>query len=92
MERNEDSEMWGEYRSQQKARREGRVPVRRAQILRLRKHGFRVEELTPYCYRVNGVIDLYPTHNRYHNLSNGRRGGYPDAERFVLTFFNRKPK
>lgn len=45
-------------------------------ILALRDDGYRVEELTPYQFRINRALDLYPTGRRWHNLKTGRRGSY----------------
>lgn len=77
-------EIFREMREEQKERRAKRLPVRAAQILSLRDKGYMVEELSPYQFRVNGIVDLYPTHNRYHHLKSNRRGGYRDAVQFVL--------
>lgn len=46
------------------------------QILALENYGFTVRRITDYHYRVNEVLDLYPTSRRWHNLRTGKRGGY----------------
>lgn len=47
------------------------------EILDLRTKGFKVVELTPYQYRINGFLDLYPKNGRFHDLRTGERGNYP---------------
>lgn len=37
-----------------------------------------VVELTPYQLRIDGVLDLYPTGQKWHNLQTGERGMYSD--------------
>ena len=73
-----------EYRAAQKERRAERLPIRTEQIISLRKLGYNVRVLSAYQFRVNDCFDLYPIHNRYHNIQSNKRGGYPDATRFVL--------
>lgn len=54
------------------------------EILALTKKGLRIEMLTPYQYRINGVLDLYPTNRKYHHIRFNRRGIFSgDIERFV---------
>lgn len=81
---------WDFYKEAQKSRRETRLPIRRRQILGLRSKGFNVRELTPYQYRINGEIDVYPIHNKFHNLKSGRRGGYKDVEQFIDRHFHKR--
>jgi len=74
-------------REAQKERRAERLPKRAAEILALADQGFSVECVTEYQYRINGRLDLYPTHNRYHDVLKNRRGGYRNATEFVKSFF-----
>jgi hypothetical protein len=76
-------EAWADYRQAQQERRHARLPVRTAEIAGLEEHGFIVVQLTEYQFRVNGQIDLYPIHRRYHVLSTGKRGTYSSALRCV---------
>jgi hypothetical protein len=78
-----DTESWREYRQEQQARREKRLPVRTAAILALRSEGFVVTKLTEYCFRINGRLDLYPVHNRWHDIQTNQRGGARDLVVFV---------
>jgi hypothetical protein len=45
-------------------------------IIAMRDGGFEVKELTPYHFRVNGTIDLFPISRRYHNIKKNTRGHY----------------
>lgn len=40
----------------------------------LSKCGFDVVELTPYHFRIDGKLDIYPTSGAYHDLINNVRG------------------
>ncbi len=77
------SDEWGWYRKEQQARREKRLPIRTEAILALRKQGYAVEQKTVYHFRVNGVLDLYPIHNRWFDLRTKERGGAKDLATFV---------
>ena len=78
-----DEELWRESRAAQQERRRKRLPLRVAELMELRKAGFTIEQKTPYQFRVNGVLDIYPIHNRYHDLKTGERGGFGDVREFV---------
>lgn len=79
MEDMSDGELWREYRRAQQQRRAARLPIRTQEILKLRAKGFDVRELTEFQFRVDGALDLYPIHRRYHVLKTGKRGGYSNA-------------
>jgi hypothetical protein len=76
-------EDWKEYKLDQKSRRLKRVVPRREQILSLKNLGYDVKQLTPYQFRINDEIDLYPIHNRYFKIRYKKWGGYKDAEEFI---------
>lgn len=73
---NEETEFWKSIRKDQQERRAARLPGRQQEILDLSAHGFSVKQLTEWQFRVDGKIDLYPIHRRYHVLKGGRRGTY----------------
>lgn len=75
------------YKEAQKERRAARLPVRTNLILQLRDKGFVIQELSPYQFRINGVLDIYPTHHRYHDIKKNRRGGFRHIHEFVDRFF-----
>lgn len=37
---------------------------------------FTVKKITPYQYRINGVLDLFPTNDKYHHITKNERGTY----------------
>lgn len=73
-------EVWKGYREAQQARRSQRLPIRTKEILELGRAGFVVVELTPYCFRIDGRLDLYPIHRRWHDIKANRRGTYRVAK------------
>lgn len=82
--KSELSEAWGEYKDEQRERRAARLEKRTEQILSLREKGYKVHRFTDYQYRINDAVDLYPTHNLFHDLKTGVRNNYQDAEQFIL--------
>lgn len=83
----ETSEFWDDVKEGQRKRRDKRLPVRTKNLLELQKEGFKVEEKTMYHFRVNDCLDIWPTHNRFHDLKRNKRGGYPEVTEFVRNFF-----
>jgi hypothetical protein len=83
----EDSELWKEYRTEQQERRANRLPVRTKQILSLRDKGYQVEKKTPYQYRINNTLDIFPIHNLYHDIRLNKRGGFQNVVKFVKDYF-----
>lgn len=76
---NETTEMWKDHRRAQQERRADRLPAATEEILALNQAGFTVQKLTDYQFRVNGRLDLFPTHRRYHDVVANRRGSYSTA-------------
>jgi len=71
-----DSDLWREYRRAQQQRRAERLPKRTDEILALRGKGYDVRQLSDYQFRVDGALDFYPIHRRYHHITTGKRGDY----------------
>lgn len=84
------SEFWKDHRQAQQERRAERLPIRTNQILALRKMGFKVEQKTEYQYRINGYLDIYPIHNRYHDIKLNKRGGFRNVISFVKGYVETK--
>lgn len=80
----EMSEVWKDYRQQQQARRALRLPLRTEEILALRQSNFDVRQLTDYQFRVDGRLDLYPIHRRFHDIKTGKRGTYQTAKAITV--------
>ena len=78
-----DESGWVEYHEEQRQRREKRLPIRTAAILALEQEGFVVQKLTDYCFRINGRLDLFPIHNRWHDIKTNVRGGAKDLAVFA---------
>lgn len=38
--------------------------------------GYSVKQLTPYQYRINGFLDVYPVNARFHDIRTGKRGSF----------------
>lgn len=86
------SEAWREYGAEKRRKRQ----VRRAQgteaILKLEKLGFAVKAISDYHFRIDGVLDLYPTNGKWHHVSTGRRGRFKSARKVTLDLIGRKSK
>jgi hypothetical protein len=62
-------------------------------VLRLQDQGFTVRAVNgEYHYRINGVLDYYPTRNLYHDLKKNVRGEIRDmtATQFIVDFFKKE--
>lgn len=77
-----DGEDMKDYREAQQQRRAERLPIRQAEIEAL-SGSYNVKKLTDYQYRINGVLDLYPIHNNWHNIKTKKRGKYHSPESIV---------
>jgi hypothetical protein len=87
IEMSEDSDFYREHREAQQERRAKRVPIRTAEILAIKDKGFKIEQKTDYHFRVNDRLDLYPTHNCWHDTKTNRRGGTRNLAEFTIYFF-----
>ena len=85
-EENEISEMWKDYRERQKERRQKRLPVRTKEIIDLRNKGFKIEQKSEYHFRINDILDVWPTHNRWHYLKENSRGGFGHIRGLIERF------
>lgn len=92
---NETTETWREYRRAQQQRRAARLPERQDDIRALKGKGFSVLEMNDgYQFRIDGALDLYPIHRRFHVLATGRRGTYRSAVEIAIVVLRaqRKPE
>lgn len=78
------SEEWQQYKDEQKERRQERLPIRQKEIEDLVNLGYAVKKLTEFQYRINDVYDLYPIHNRWHDLKTNKRGGAANLAEFII--------
>lgn len=51
------------------------------------KIGFEVEPISEYQFRINDVLDIFPSNRKFHDLKNNKRGRYNDFLKFVQKFF-----
>lgn len=72
-----------EYREAQQKRRAERLPVRQQEIESLVDEGYKVQKFTEFQYRINDTYDLYPIHNRWHNIKTNKRGGAQNLADFI---------
>jgi hypothetical protein len=73
------SEMGDDFkalREHNRALKDEQVTVHVAEVETLVEFGYDVVQLTPYHYRINKALDVYPVNRRYHVLPSGERGGY----------------
>ena len=62
-----------------------RLLIRQQEIKSLADEGYNVKEMNDgYCYRINGIYDLYPVNNKYHHIPSGKRGTVPNLKTFLL--------
>lgn len=83
---NEVTEMWRQVRADRSERNSRRCQIGRVDIDALSASGYQVEALTETQFRVGGVLDLYPTHRRFHHIPTGRRGRYDSVLGIVELF------
>jgi hypothetical protein len=84
------SKVWEEYERAQKNRRNDRMPLRRAEVDELRGKGYDVQELAYGHFRIDGKLDLYLLHRRFHFLPTGERGGYDKAKQIAPEWLRRR--
>lgn len=49
---------------------------------------YQIKILTPYQFRFNNEIDIYPTNQKYHILKSGKRGEYRNLEKFLKKYLS----
>lgn len=49
---------------------------------------YSIKYFTQYQFRVNGVLDIYPSSQRYHDIKANKRGSYKNMEGFIDSFFS----
>ena len=97
MTNNAEVNYWKDYKATQQQRRNKRLPVRIGALLSLEKQGFTVKKITSRHYRINGRLDVWPLHSRYHDLQLDARGGFKsttayDIRKFIKNYFKQYGK
>jgi len=80
-------EMWREERKAYKIRRDARIERWKKTMEWLKANGLVVEFLTEYQVRINGMLDLYIVHGRYHNIKFNRRGNFSNIKKLIEETF-----
>jgi len=81
---------WEEYERAQSNRRIDRMPKRRDEVLALKGKGYDVRELAFGHFRIDGKLDLYLLHRRFHFLPTNERGGYIKAAQIAPEWLRRR--
>lgn len=77
-------EYWRDVKEASKEHKARVMPDRIAEIRALEGQGYTVRELNPGVqYRINGKLDLYPVHRRWHFIPANSRGRYVKVEHIV---------
>lgn len=87
--------VWGrstrdEYKRAQANRRADRLAEYREDVLALRRSGYDVREFRPDHFRIDGKLDLYTLHRRFHFLPTDERGGYMKARECAAEWLRRR--
>lgn len=77
---------WSKIQRQRQVRQSRRDKATE-EIIQLKEKGYLVISLTPYQFRINGILDLYPTNHRYHHIPTDKRGSYDKPEEIVKKLF-----
>lgn len=81
-----------DFREEQKKRRQERLPVRQEEIEALSALGYTVRKITEFQFRIDDTYDLYPIHNRWHNIKTNKRGGAQNLAEFIKKTLKIIPK
>lgn len=57
-----------------------------ADMKRRLEEKYTVEYLTEYQWRINGVVDIYPTNRKWHDIKKNKRGEYRDMHGFLAKY------
>lgn len=49
-------------------------------VLKTLKEQYTVVELTPYQYRIDGILDIYPSNKKWHLIPTNERGRFRTVE------------
>lgn len=77
---------WSSFRKEHKRMIEKSRIENIDDILALDFYGYTVIEITPYHFRINGIMDLFPMSMKYHFIPTKKRGFYPkDVMKFLIS-------
>jgi len=84
-----DKENWRRHKEDMRIMRDRRRQRLKEAIRNFRGMGFEVVEISPYQYRFNNTLDIYPSNKRFHDLTKDTRGDIRDQnfDQFLRHFF-----
>jgi hypothetical protein len=68
------AEDFQQHREQEQRRKQSVRDENVPHILRLRELGYVVRQLTPFQFRINEDLDIFPTSRKFHFLPSNQRG------------------
>ncbi len=71
---NEESEMWRKHNKQMGEMREKRRTNFEDVFNDLIRRGHTLKQMSLYQFRVDDVLDIYPSNKRWHDIKSNRRG------------------
>ena len=88
----EEKQMWKDHKKEVELMRKKRRAQFRDTISEFQKLGFEVKEVTPFQFRFNDAVDIYPSNKLYHNLKTNVRGDIRGISytKFLRQFFGLK--
>jgi len=70
----DDAEMYAAMREHGKIKRQEWREKRTAELMDLMKQGIEIKRLNEYQFRIEGRLDIYVTHGRWHDFVLKKRG------------------
>lgn len=80
------ADYWRAHKEELRERRQKRRARGTVEIDQLGP-AYRVERKSPYHFRINGLLDVWPTNRRFHCLRTQERGGYQSLDLLVRAHF-----
>jgi hypothetical protein len=71
---NEESEFWKQHNEEMKCMRDRRRTGFESVFDDLIKRGHTIKQMSLYKFRIDDVLDVYPSNKRWHDIKNNRRG------------------
>lgn len=59
------------------------------EITGLARRGFQTEQFNDYHYRINGILDVWPTKQKYHHLPTNERGVFKNYAWLIEKFLSK---
>ena len=70
-----EKQNWDEHKKKMKQMREQRRELFGDVVIKeLEGLGYRIREMSPFQFRINDRLDIYPSNKRYHDIREFKRG------------------